>query len=470
MAGGGARAAPRHPFTSRPVLLLAFAFSVMADPVSSVAYAIEAALRALGGDLALLLPTMGLVVAIIALVITNYAQLVGRFPEGGGAAAASGAAFGEGWAFVPIGALIVDFVLTIAISVSAAASAAIAFLPALAPWRVAVALAVLLAVGALTLVGHLGRALFAVMTLLFVALCAVVIGAGLQATPLDSAAVGTGAGHGAGVAVLLAFPVAMALATGVEAPASAIAELDELDDDGRRLFGRFTLFTTLGIVGCLTIGLTAVAVRLGIGIPDDGSTLVADIARASAGGALYGPFQLFTALLLLSATSSSLQAGPGLLKALARHEHEDGSSTGILPPALGVTNAMHTPYWAVLVFVLLAGSVVVAADGRDQVLVLFYAVAVFLGFLMGLAAMVKLSREEGRVPSLVMNAVGVVLVAFTLAVNLLRVLPLVSLAAAGIISLGLYAGWVRAGRPHGIARAATVGARRQPGRRSASAA
>lgn len=101
---------------SWPALLLAFAFAVMADPVSSVAYAIEAALRALDGDLALLLPTMGLVVALIALIITNYHQLVARFPEGGGAAAAAGAAFGEARAFIPIGALIVDFVLTIAIN------------------------------------------------------------------------------------------------------------------------------------------------------------------------------------------------------------------------------------------------------------------------------------------------------------------------------------------------------------------
>ena len=68
---------------SRPALLIAFAFAVMADPVSSVAYAIEAALRALDGDLALLLPTMALVVAVVALVITNYHQLVARFPEGG---------------------------------------------------------------------------------------------------------------------------------------------------------------------------------------------------------------------------------------------------------------------------------------------------------------------------------------------------------------------------------------------------
>jgi hypothetical protein len=69
----GARFARRREvFHSRPVLLVAFAFAVMADPVSSVAYAIEAALRELHGNLGLLLPVMGLVVAIIALVITNY--------------------------------------------------------------------------------------------------------------------------------------------------------------------------------------------------------------------------------------------------------------------------------------------------------------------------------------------------------------------------------------------------------------
>ena len=87
----------RRLLSTRPVLLLAFAFAVMGDPVSSVAYAIEAALRALDGRLALLLPTMGIVVGIIALVIANRHRLVARFP-GGGDAAAAGTAFGEGWA------------------------------------------------------------------------------------------------------------------------------------------------------------------------------------------------------------------------------------------------------------------------------------------------------------------------------------------------------------------------------------
>lgn len=82
----------------------------MADPVSSVAYAIEAALRALNGHLELLLPTMALVVGIIALIAFNYWHLVARFPQGGGGAEAAARAFGTAWVFLPIGALIVDFV------------------------------------------------------------------------------------------------------------------------------------------------------------------------------------------------------------------------------------------------------------------------------------------------------------------------------------------------------------------------
>ena len=117
-------------------LFFAFAFAVMADPVSSVAYAIEAALRALNGHLELLLPTMGVVIGIIALVTLNYWQLVKAFPEGGGSPEAAGRAFGEEWSFLPIGALIVDFALTIAISIAAAGSALIAYVPALAPERI----------------------------------------------------------------------------------------------------------------------------------------------------------------------------------------------------------------------------------------------------------------------------------------------------------------------------------------------
>ncbi len=157
----------RSTFNSRIVLLVAFAFAVMGDPVSSVAYAIEAALRALHGDLALLVVTMGLVLAIILLVSLNYHQLYARFPEGGGDAAATGAAFGEGWAFLPLGSLIVDYTLTITISAAAGASALIAYLPGLAPARIPLALALLAVVAGLTWFGHGGRSVFAAMTIAF---------------------------------------------------------------------------------------------------------------------------------------------------------------------------------------------------------------------------------------------------------------------------------------------------------------
>lgn len=439
---------------SRPMLLFAFAFAVMADPVSSVAYAIEAALRALHGDLGLLAATMTVVVVIVAIVVVNYQQLVHRYPHGGGAAAATGEAFGDAAAFVPIGALIVDFVLTIAISTAAGASAIIAYLPTLAPLRIPLAVALVVVVGGLTWFGHLGRAVFAVLTVGFVVLAVVVLGFGLVAQPGPAVAADHPTGHPL-LAVAMAFPVAMALATGVEAPSSAIAQLGQLDDAGRRRFGRTTLWLTLGIVGTITIGLAAEAARLRIGVPHQDTTQVAELARTAAPHPVFAAFQLATALLLLSAASSSFQAGPGLLKAMARTADRAGGGAGILPGWLGRTNHHHTPYLAVAVFAAVSALVVAAAGGRDQELVLFYAASVFVSFLAGLLAMCRFSYRQRQLPVLLVNLAGTLAVAFTLAINLTRGDPVVSIGASLAIAGGLYALWVRAGRPAGQAGSST---------------
>jgi hypothetical protein len=442
--------AGRFGLRSRPVLLVAFALAVMADPVSSVAYAIEAAVRALRGDLGLLLPTMMLVVLIIAVVIVNYHQLVGRYPQGGGAAAATGEAFGEASAFIPIGALIVDFVLTIAISAAAGASAIIAFFPRLAGMRILIAVLLIVGVAAASWFGHWGRTMFAAMTIAFIAVTVTVLMCGLSSVRHGEPNALVDAGHPPMLAVALAFPVAMALATGIEAPSSAIAQLGQLDDPARCRFGRVTLWLTLVVVGTLTLGLTAAAVRLGIGIPPNDSTQIAELARASTPTPVFAVFQVTTALLLLSAASSSFQAGPGLLKALARHMHPNGARTGILPTRLGRTNTHHTPYWGVLIFMLAASGVAIAAGGRDQELVLFYAASVFVSFFCGLVAMSRFSWQDRRVGSLSINLLGGAVVAFTLAVNLTRGDPVVSISVALFIAAGLYGLWVRSGRPRGI--------------------
>jgi hypothetical protein len=435
----------------RPILLVAFAFAVMGDPVSSVAYAIEAALRALHGDLGLLLVTMGLVLGIIVLVSLNYHQLYARFPEGGGDAAAIGRAFGEGWAFLPLGSLIVDYALTITISVAAGASAIIAYLPALASYRILLALGLLVLVAGGTWFGHLGRLAFASMTIAFAAIGLIVIAKGI----VDPVAHGSGqllttSHHGGPFSVLLAFPVAMALATGVEAPSSAIAQLGQLDNAGRLRFGRVTLWLMLAIVIALTVGLSGLAVSLRIGLPHANSTLDSEIARAAVGGgAIFAAFQVTTAVLLLAAASSSFQAGPGLLKALS----SAGGGVGVLPDWLGRANRHHTPYWGVAVFLAISAALVTAAGAREQRLVLFYAVAVFVAFLCGLLAMARFFHEERRRLRLTISLLGAVAVVVTLGVNLARGYPIVSVISALTIAGLLYSLWVRAGRPSGLAEA-----------------
>jgi hypothetical protein len=456
-AGASSReiaAAPLYPAgvrsRAKAVLFIAFAFAIMADPVSSVAYTIEASLRALHGYLGLLMATQIIVLAIILLVDVNYWQLVGRFPMGGGSAEGAARAFGTGWVFVPIGALIVDFVLTITISVAAGGSALIAYLPSLAAARIVLGLGLLVVVAGLTWFGHAGRLTFAVMTLLFVAAAVAVLARGFTHPALaHGAAPVTGPEGDPLFAVVFSFPVAMALATGTEAPSTAIAQLGQLGPADRRRFARGTLVATFVIVAGLTIGLAGLAVRLHVGIPRPDSTQIADIAHAAAGtGPLYGLFQAASALLLLAAASSSFQAGPGLLKALSRHPHSAG--VGILPRALGETNRHHTPYWSVLVYLGVSAAVLVAASGHEQQLVLFYAVAVFVSFLAGLAAMARFSLRDRRPGLAAVNIAGAVAVTFTLLVNLARGYPLLSIAATAAIAATLYALWAKAGRPAGV--------------------
>ncbi len=417
----------------------------MGDPVSSVAYALEAALRALNGDLRLLLPTMFLVVGVVALVTVNYHMLIERFPEGGGAAAAVGAAFSDPWAFLPIGALIVDFCLTISISIAAATSAIIADVSQLSSWRIPLALVLLLIVAGGSCLGHGGRFAFAIMTVLFLIVALVVLVHGFI-NPSEGVGppIVASPGHSPLIAILLAFPVAMALATGVEAPSSAIAQLGQLDNRGRRFFGQTTLWLTLGIVGTLTLSLTVLALRLNVGIPPADSTQIAEIARRSVGdGTIFTLFQLTSALLLLAAASSSFQAGPGLLKALA-------GDTAILPSPLARVNRFHAPILGVVFFAITSAISLILAGGKDQELVLFYAVAVFLSFLGGLIAMAAFAYRDGRRLLIAVNLIGAGVIAFVLLLNLTRGYPLVSLAASLLVSGLLYALWVRAGRPSGV--------------------
>ena len=442
--------------TGRGILFIAFAFTVMADPVSSIASAIESALRHLDGNLGDLFLAMALVIATIAVIAATYHQLIRRFPEGGGGARSVGTAYGDAWAFIPLGALLVDFVITVAISCAAGASAIIAYVPALESERILLALALTALVATGISFGHRGRVAFATATLLFLLLALIVLisGAGGAAQPpvneIEHASLLADASL---VPALLAMPLAMALATGIEAPSDAIAQLGGLDHSSRRRFGQWTIWLTVAIVGVLTIGISTLAVTRGVGLPPADSTLLAEVARTSVGdGAAFAAFQAASALLLLAAAASSYLAASGLLKALALvgANRDDG---GLVPARFALLNRFHVPPWGILVVLVASAALIAIASGRDQEIVRYYAVSVFAGFLGATVGCARLSHRDGKRGELAINLIGVAVVAFVLALNVARPAGVIVLSAAGLVAGYLYAVWVRRGRPTGVAEA-----------------
>ena len=92
----------------------------------------------------------------------------------------------------------------------------------------------------------------------------------------------------------------------------------------------------------------------------------------------------------------------------------------MLPAVLGRTNRHHVPVAGLAVFLVLSALVVSAAGAYDQRLVLFYAVAVFVSFLMGLTAMLKFETQARRWGWVTLNAAATIAVGFTLVANLTR--------------------------------------------------
>ena len=158
-------------------------------------------------------------------------------------------------------------------------------------------------------------------------------------------------------------PLGMALATGVEAPSDAIAQLPQLRDRGRRLFGRMTLWLMVAIVGGLTIALAALAVRLGVGLPADDSTLLAGIARAAAGDGLVFGVSGRQRPAPPGRGGVLVPRGSGVLKALAL---VDAGDDGLLPRRLGRENRFLVAHWGVIAILGVAAAMIVASGATSS--------------------------------------------------------------------------------------------------------
>jgi len=394
----------RHERLSKPTALAVFA----SDALSSTAYATEEILLVLilAGSAALSysLP-IGIAIAIlIAVVVSSYRQTIRAYPQGGGAYIVSKDNLGVYPALVAGAALLIDYVLTVAVSVAAGIAAVTSAVPWLFPYRVVLCVAAVAAIAVANLRGirESGK-LFAAPTYLFVAsLFAVVVygGAGamfdfLGEAPYQGHAPGL---EGIGIFLLLrAFASGCAALTGVEAVSDGVPAFKAPEARNARV-----VLSWLGaILVTLFLGITYLAYDFGI-VPKEHETVVSQLARhVFGGGFLYYELQLVTMLILLLAANTSFADFPRLAFFLARDR--------FIPRQFSTQGDR-------LVFsngIVILGSVAIALllifKGDTHALIPLYAVGVFVSFTLSQGSMVRRwmrVRGQGWWWRLTLNGVG----------------------------------------------------------------
>jgi amino acid transporter len=376
------------------------------DPLSSVAYATEQIVLVLGlGGLAYLHYTPWLaagVVALLVVVVASYRQTCHAYPDGGGAYAVSRRNLGATAALVAASALLVDYVLTVAVSVVAGVAAVVSFRPSLAPHAVAISVAciVLLTLVNLRGVKESGRA-FAVPTYGFVAVVLLLLawaaGKALLGQHLvaESAGFGLVKDHRTGGLLtvflcLRAFASGCTALTGVEAISNGVPSF--------RAPKARNAATTLVVMGALAItmfvGITALAVTAHVHMAEDPGNLVgtpagyvqrtaiAQIGIAVFGhGVLFLLLQGFTAAILVLAANTAFNGFPVLGSLLSRD--------GYLPRQLGKRGDRLVFSNGIVLLALLATLLVVAFDADVTKLIQLYIIGVFVSFTLSQWGMVK---------------------------------------------------------------------------------
>jgi amino acid transporter len=394
------------------------------DPLSSVAYATEEILLVLGtGGLAYLTNARWIALAIAALlviVVASYRQTVYAYPGGGGAYVVAGENLGPRYGLTAAAALLVDYVLTVAVSVVAGVAAITRASPALAAHRVAlsVGFVVLLTVVNLRGVKESGKA-FALPTYGFVVLIYVmfafagarlVTGSSFSAESSHVALVHTAHTGGLLTVFLLlrAFASGCTALTGVEAVGTGVPAF-------RRPKSR-NAAQTLMLMGVLAVsmfgGITYLAIESHVhATADQSRTVLAQISAAAFGGSGTLGFylvQAFTAGILVLAANTAFNGFPILTSILAHDSY--------LPRQLRHRGDR-------LVFsngvALLAGAatvLIIAFDAQVSRIIQLYIIGVFLSFTLSQAGMVRhQSRRGPRLTNLVGALVtGAVLVIVTI--------------------------------------------------------
>jgi amino acid transporter len=408
----------RHERLGKAAALAVFA----SDPLSSVAYATEEILFVLilAGSLALSysLPIAVGIATLLAIVVISYRQTVQAYPQGGGAYLVSKDNLGVYPALTAAAALLVDYVLTVSVSVVAGIAAVTSAVPALRPYRIvlSVLVVVVIALGNLRGVRESAQ-LFAAPTYFFVVSILGMVGYGLLGAtfhwlpeaPFEPHPPGL---EGIGLFLFLrAYAAGCTALTGVEAVSNGVQALKP--PEGRNAAA---VMTTLGILAILMfLGITYLAYDFGIA-PGGDETVVSKIARRVFGtGTFYFTIQAATMLILVFAANTSYADFPRLSSILARDR--------FVPRQFANQGDRLVFSNGIIILSGFAVLLIVAFGGDTHALLPLYAIGVFISFTLSQSGMVRhwwRLRPRGWRWRLVVNGTGAVatfVVMLTLAVT-----------------------------------------------------
>jgi amino acid transporter len=396
----------RHERLAKSTALAVFA----SDALSSVAYATEEILLVLvlAGTAALSysLPISIAIAILIAIVVSSYRQTIRAYPQGGGAYIVSKDNLGVPAGLVAGAALLIDYVLTVAVSVAAGIAALTSAVPGLFPYRPWLCVVAVVGIAVLNLRGirESGK-IFAAPTYLFIgSLAALIIYGGMGAVfdflpeaPYQRHPPGL---EGVGLFLFLrAFASGCTALTGVEAVSDGVPAFKPPEAHNARI-----VLTVLGVILIvLFLGITFLAYDFGIA-PRHEETVISQLARhVFGGGAIYYEIQAVTMMILLLAANTSFADFPRLSFFLARDR--------FIPRQFATQGDRLVFSNGILILSGLAALLLVIFRGDTHALIPLYAVGVFLSFTLSQASMVRRwlrLKEEGWWWRWWLNAIGAV--------------------------------------------------------------
>jgi amino acid transporter len=379
------------------------------DALSSVAYGPDEILYVLllagTAGVAFDIPIAVAIALLLAIVVTSYRQTIYAYPNGGGSFTVASRNLGRTAGLVAAGALMVDYLTTVAVSVTAGVAALIAFAPAINPYRVVIDVAAIVILMVINLRGvREAGAAFILPTYVFVAsLAALLLVAAFRiATGNPPHALHTVPSATEGVSlflVLRAFAGGCTAMTGVEAIANGVPAFEP--PESRNAARTLTLLACL--LGALFLGVALLGRSIGA-VPTDEANVIAQIGQATAANSpLFYIVQISSAAILLLAANTSFNGFPRLAAVMSRDDYfpHQFSHRGL---KLAYSNG-------IIVIGALAIALVIIFGGSTHALIPLFAVGVFICFTLSQTGMIVHwlhSRERRRHVKLVINALGAV--------------------------------------------------------------